>query len=124
VARSLAFWMASTSSSLVIVEAAAARPRRLHGLSLAVAVRHPHDVADETDIAQTFVNMLAGIVSRDPTVAMRAAEVDGAITVTLTLRAPAVHRYPDRGTEVRLAAGDSITFAVQDVKVGAPAGRS
>ena len=75
-------------------------------------------MANETEVAKTFVNMLAGIVSRPPTVAMRAAEVAGVITVTLTLRSPGVHHYPD-GRTVRLEAGDSITFAVQSCEVGA-----
>jgi hypothetical protein len=79
-------------------------------------------VANDTEVAKTFVNMLKGIVSRDPTVDFRGREVDGAITVTLTLRSPEVHHYPD-GRTVRLEAGDSITFAVQGCEVGAPAAR-
>ncbi len=52
---------------------------------------------------------------------MRAAEVDGVITVTLTLRAPQVHNYVDSGRMVRLAAGDSITLRVESVGVTATA---
>ena len=73
---------------------------------------------DPTLIAKTFVNMLAGIVSRDPTVALRAEEVDGAITVTLMLRGRQAHHYPHLGQTIQLEDGDSITFAVQGCNVG------
>ena len=77
-----------------------------------------NDVADDTEVAKTFVNMLAGIVSRDPTVSMRATEVDGVIDVTLTLRGLEVHNYSG-GRTVRLEAGDSITLRVQGCKAAA-----
>ncbi len=78
-------------------------------------------MAEDQTEAKAFINTLAGILWRDPTVDMRAAEVDGVITVTLTLRAPQVHNYVDSGRMVRLAAGDSITLRVESVGVTATA---
>jgi hypothetical protein len=56
-----------------------------------------HAAADQVDVQKSFVNMLQGVVSRNPAVELRAREVDGVITVTLTLRAPQVRAYPAPG---------------------------